>query len=194
MPKHDGTLPRSEILPESTSSPQARPPDDEWFLSEVLPLENMLRLHLNRKYPDLETIDDIVQETFVRLIKVRRKGSPIRHPKAFLFRISQNLIHDFFRRKQIVQFESLTGIADLLVLDNKPGVTDSVIENEELDMLITAIEQLPKGCRRVMTLRFVNGLKTREIAEELSLSVNTVKAHLAKGLRQCSAYLQRRLP
>jgi RNA polymerase sigma-70 factor (ECF subfamily) len=167
--------------------------EEQWFFAEVKPHEPMLRAHLQKKFPWLEGVDDIIQDTYIRLFKTLKRGS-VKSPKAFLFKTSQNLIYDLFRRKQVVAFESLTEIAESFVLDKGNPVPDQVSEQEELTLLSNAIEELPGSCRRVMTLRFVYGLKTREIAEELELSPNTVKAHLAKGIQRCSDYLRCRYP
>jgi RNA polymerase sigma-70 factor (ECF subfamily) len=166
---------------------------EQWFLSEVKPHEPMLRAYLQQKFPWLDGIDDVIQDTYIRLFRTLKRDS-VKSPKAFLFRTAHNLIYDLFRRKQVVAFESLTEIAESFVLDKGNPVPNQVSEQEELTMLSSAIEELPKGCRRVMTLRFVYGLKTQEIAEELNLSPNTVKAHLAKGIQRCSDYLKCRYP
>lgn len=166
---------------------------EQWFMSEVKPHEPMLRAYLQKKFPWLDSTDDIIQDTYIRLFKSLKRGA-LKSPKAFLFTTSQNLIYDLFRRQQVIAFESLTEIAESFVLDEGTTVPNLISEQEELSILSKAIEELPKGCRRVMTLRFVYGLKAREIADELQLSTNTVKAHLLKGTQRCSEYLKCHYP
>lgn len=55
---------------------------------------------------------------------------------------------------------------------------ETVLENEKLNKLREAIEQLPVQMRRCVYLRLVKEQSVQEIATILGISVNTVKAHL----------------
>lgn len=53
-----------------------------------------------------------------------------------------------------------------------------------------ALSQLPDKCREVFVLSYVNGLKSKDIADAMGISVRTVEAHVYKALRLLRAQLK----
>jgi len=53
---------------------------------------------------------------------------------------------------------------------------------------LDAVRALPDRCRQVIMLRYLDGLAYKEIAEQLGISPETVKVHMAKGMRRCAAF------
>lgn len=170
------------------------PPDAEttrWFAEEVQPHEAQLRAYLRSKFSSHTDIEDLVQETFARLIEIRQQTA-LRSTKAYLFTIARNAGFDFFRRKKIVQIDHIADLELLSVLEGGPGVADTVAHKQELQILADAIEALPERCRRVLTLRKIHGLSHREIAQSLGISENTVNAQVAIGVLRLRDYLRAR--
>jgi RNA polymerase sigma factor (sigma-70 family) len=170
------------------------PPESEhtrWFAEEVQPHETMLRSWLRGLFPTLPDVDDVVQESYVRLIRAREAGK-VSQPKAYLFTTARNAALDFFRRRKIVSIEAVGNMQDSTVLDDRPGVADAISRQQELDLLAEAVRDLPDRCRQTLTLRLLYGLSHKEIAAELRVSEHTVKAQLAKGMRRCADYFAER--
>jgi RNA polymerase sigma factor (sigma-70 family) len=168
------------------------PPDSEqtrWFAEEVQPHESTLRSWLRGLFPTLPDIDDLVQESYVRLIRARQAGK-VGHAKSYLFSTARNAALDFFRRRKIVSIEAVGDLADSTVLDERPHVADAVSKQQELDLLAEAVRCLPDRCRQTLTLRLLYGLSHKEIAAQLKVSEHTVKAQLAKGMRRCAAHFE----
>jgi len=61
-----------------------------WFSEEVQPHEPMLRAYLQKRFPALADVDDVVQEAHLRLLEARRT-SVIASAKAYLFTIARNV-------------------------------------------------------------------------------------------------------
>lgn len=171
------------------------PPQDaesaKWFSAEVEPHEESLRSYLRGKFPGYPDIDDLVQETYARLLRAREKGE-LRSPKSFLFATARNAALDFFRRRKIVTIESLDESEDSSVLDDRPGVAETVAGNQELDMLAQAIQALPPRCRQVITLRKIYSLSHKEIAAQLGISEHTVNAQVAIGVLRLRDHFRER--
>ncbi len=64
-------------------------------------------------------------------------------------------------------------------------------EEERNRILWRAIEALPEPCGTVITLHYLHQLSIREIAETMTLPVNTVKTHLSRGRKRLYTYLSR---
>ncbi len=170
----------------SPDSEQAR-----WFVEEVQPHESSLRAYLRGVFPLLPDVDDLVQESYARLIRARATGR-VSYAKAFLFTTARNAALDFFRRRKVVSIDGVADLAALRVAEDRPDAAEAVNRQQELEMLAAAVRDLPDRCRQVLTLRLLYGLAHKEIAVELRISEHTVKAQLAKGMRRCADYFQQR--
>lgn len=184
-----GPFPTRVSLPSTNQAPAVD--QSRWFSEEVQPFEPALRAYLHGRFPSLEDQDDIVQDTYARLLRARAAGT-IRHPKAFLFTTARNAALDFFRRKRGSSLNDVTQIDESSVLEDQPGVAELVSRDQELEILAEAVRALPDRCRQVVLLRYLDGLAYKEIAVQLDISSETVKAQLAKGMRRCADYFRER--
>lgn len=169
------------------------PPSDQarWFAEEVQPHEPALRAYLHARFPTLCDHDDLVQETYTRLLRAKAT-SGVRYPRAFLFTTARNAAFDLFRRRRASPTEAVTDQTELTVLADQPDAAERVDQQQELDVLADAVRALPDRCRQVIMLRYLDGLAYKEIAGQLGISPETVKVHMAKGMRRCAAFFQER--
>ncbi len=161
----------------------------QWFEEHLQPHEPMLRGWLKSRFPEDCDIDDVLQESFMRVLRAREEGE-VRSPKAFLFATARNLAVDIVRRKNFLKAESLVENDSLSVLDEDGGLRENVSRNQELELLTKAIQELPERCRRIFTLRKVYNLSQAEIAKKMGISVNTVSNQLTIGVRKCRDFMQ----
>jgi RNA polymerase sigma factor (sigma-70 family) len=170
-----------------SSAEQAR-----WFSEHVQPHEPALRAYLSKRFPSLPDHDDLVQETYVRVLRVEDPARLV-HPKAFLFTTARNAAIDLFRRRNAHPHESLTGnegLIELPLLDASPTVAETLERRQRREALTAALRSLPERCREVMLLRYLDGCSGKEIADRLNISLGTVKGHLLKGVRDCARYFE----
>lgn len=165
------------------------PEQARWFAEEVQPHEPALRRWLRNIFPSLPDVDDIVQESYVRMIRAKEEGK-VNYAKAYLFTTARNFVLDLFRRNKVVTIEPVADLAELSVFDEGQSAAESASKQQELEMLAEAVRALPERCRQVLTLRLLYGLSHKEIASRLHISSHTVKAQLAKGMRRCVEYFE----
>jgi RNA polymerase sigma-70 factor (ECF subfamily) len=158
---------------------------------EVQPHEPALRAYLQARFPLLHDADDVVQETYSRLLHEKNAGR-IRHARAFMFTVARNAALDFFRRSRTVQFDSITHSAVDHVVEEAPHAADAISQQQELEILSQAMQALPTRCRQVIMLRYLKGFSYKEIASTLGVSSETVKTHMAKGVKLCTDYFAAR--
>jgi len=169
------------------------PPDTEaarWFKDEVHLHDARLTAYLRRAFPTVRDVDDLVQESYLRIWR-SRLAQPVHSAKSFLFQIARNLARDHLRHRSVSPEVECPDLSELAVFEDGPGVADIACTEEELDLLAQAIEALPGRCREVIILRQIKGLSQKEIAAQLGLSVLSVQTYVVRGLRRMEATMQK---
>ena len=179
------------LLPRSEPATPTDPNLTDWFAREVQPHEPKLRAWLHASFPSLSDVDDLVQESYARLLRARQ-GGRIENAKAYLFATARNAALTLLRRHQIISLESVERTEALSVLEDRPGVAESLDREQELRLLAQAMETLPARCRHVLVLQKIQQLSYREIAERLGITESTVNAQLAKGVLRLRDFMRAR--
>ncbi|MCG8410041.1 MAG: sigma-70 family RNA polymerase sigma factor [Bacteroidales bacterium] len=125
-----------------------------------------LCVYAYQKVSDRDVVQDIVQEAFIILWDKREKFSSILGTKSYLYTIVRNKSLNFLKKdsSQILELEKISNIE-----------FDTCITKEETYKLLhNAIEQLPTQTQKIISLA-INENTNMEIAEELEISINTVK-------------------
>lgn len=162
-----------------------------WFSAEVKPHESELRGYLYHRLGELSEVEDIVQESFKRIIEMREREA-IEAPKRLLFTIAKNLLMDFFRKRSVAKTSFVGEIESYFVLPEEECPFDAACRNEELEALRQAIETLPPKCRTILLLRRIENLSYKAIARKLNISESTVETQLSRGLKRCHKELKKR--
>jgi len=149
-----------------------------------------LRAWLQARFPLLPDVDDVVQETYTRLLKARATG-PIACVRGFLFVTARNFALNHLRHQRVERSEGMTEIDPAALPDDAESTSENLAREEELQALMSAIESLPERCRQVVTLRKIYGLSQKEVAAQLCISEHTVEAQAAIGLRKCIDFFRR---
>ncbi|MCP4540252.1 MAG: sigma-70 family RNA polymerase sigma factor [Chloroflexi bacterium] len=131
--------------------------------------------------------EDLTQETFIRV----HRGLPGFRGDAslstWIYRIATNVGHDHFRRRATQQAEAALSIEEIesdgeWLVDETPSSPDQLAAQSEMsDCVQRFIHRLSPDYRAVLMLRELQGLKNREIAEVLDVSLDTVKIRLHRA-------------
>jgi len=127
--------------------------------------------------------EDICQETFDKAFRNLAMYNSRWAFSTWLFTIAQNTSLDYYRKKRVSpphlnNLDSLDGDSGVMDLAQSPE--ESLITNQTFDELITAIKALDPKYRKVAELRFIQEFAYEEIANELSLPLNTVKTRISR--------------
>ena len=145
-----------------------------------------LCLFANSRIRDPELAREQVQEVFLSLWKNRGKLEIRESAKSYLYRAVLNRIINHFKRKKIeaTYLESLE--------------KDSRVANQpEFDLeekLFKLIEDLPPRRKEVFILSRFQGLRYKEIAQRLNISLKTVEGQMSQALKFLEENLQEYLP
>lgn len=162
-----------------------------WFAEQVQPHDGQLKSYLRNAYPAVRDVDDVVQESYLRVWR-RHASRPIASAKNFLFSVARHLAIDLIRREGSSPLLPLTDLATLSVMDDGACTVEAACTDEEVALLLEAIDALPRRCREIMILRKLERVPQKEIARRLGLSVQTVQVQIGRGTRRCEAFLRAR--
>jgi RNA polymerase sigma factor (sigma-70 family) len=161
-----------------------------WFTDEVHRHEPQLRSYLLGRFPAVRDVDDVVQESYLRIWKARA-AHPIASAKGFLFTIARHLAIDLAQKKQATLEVNWGDLAELAVVDDAPDAFERLSYQEKVSLLADLLAELPARCREIVILRKLHCLPQKEVAARLGLSERTVENQLARGMKRCIRILRR---
>lgn len=163
----------------------------DWFETYVLPHEGAaVRVLCGFRYSP-EEVEDLLQQSYVKVLEARRRDTQILNPRAFLLTIAQHVAIDYQRNRRVTPFYPVSNIEALEVSSPEPGPERIAIGRNLLRAVSHAISGLPPRCRDILLLRKVDGLSQKEVAHRLGIAEDTVQKQVAKAVRLCAAALFR---
>ncbi|MGV3641994.1 MAG: RNA polymerase sigma-70 factor [Adhaeribacter sp.] len=128
-----------------------------------------------------EPAEDIAQEAFIKYWNQKEEIAPHQLAiKGFLYNTVRNISLNAVRHQKVKDtFAVLSSHASM----EEEGIINAIIHAEVLAELHHAIATLPESCQRITRMGYLEGMKNQEIAEELGISVNTVKTQKQRALQ-----------
>jgi RNA polymerase sigma factor (sigma-70 family) len=172
----------------------AGPSSPDWdHRAELLVLAGELRPELHRYCARLmgSVIDgeDVVQDTFARALVALEDMEEMPPLRPWLFRIAHNRALDLLRGRAVRRAEPIEAAFDVADPAN-PDPVETLMRQEAVKTAVSRFVELPTMQRSVVILKDVLDASLIEIADLLDLTVDAVKAHLARGrarLREINA-------
>ncbi len=130
-----------------------------------------LGMYALRMVGDADTAEDMVQEAFMKAWEFIGAGGAISNFTPFMYRTVRNVCLRHLRDRRVTLGEELI-----------PDVPDEDIDTSFRDARIwRAIDALPEKCRTIFLMSKRDGMSNDEIAEDLGISVKTVKNQMTKA-------------
>lgn len=150
---------------------------EELFKSYFTPLCSFAQKYVN----DVDEAKDIVHNVFINLWNKREEIDMETSLKSYLFQGVYNRSLNFIRdHKKLVQFDTPQSVAELnQYVESK----DHLESNEAESRINNALDDLPEKCREIFLMNRFDGLKYREIAEKLNISIKTVETQMSRALK-----------
>lgn len=125
-----------------------------------------------------QTAEDLTSQVFLKawdnLGRYKMRGLPF---GAWLFQIARNSVIDYYRtRKETLPLEPTE-------LDPAMNVSKEVERRLESEWLRTVLQRLTEDQREVLTLKFINGLKTKEVASIMGKGQGAIRALQMRALQ-----------
>jgi RNA polymerase sigma-70 factor, ECF subfamily len=122
------------------------------------------------------SVDDLFQETWLRLIKGSSSYEPSAPFGAYLFRIAHNVLVDHYRRSG--RSPEFAGDEEIEAIDQTPQPADLYGQAALRESFLAALESLPAAQREAFLLQQEGGLTLEEIAQIAGSNRETIKSRL----------------
>lgn len=130
---------------------------------------------------DKEAAKDIVQDVFFKCLKSLSDIDNEAAAKNLLYLSVRNACFNYLRHQGVKEQYAASMLEEPAEIGEK-GL-DEIVKAEVIAEIRNAIEALPEGCKMVIKLSFLEGLKNEEIAENMGISINTVKSQKQRALK-----------
>ncbi len=147
-----------------------------------------------------EEAENIIQDMFTDIWDNMKVLQSIKNTKAFLFSAVKNRCIDYLRKQALINNKSynlleISGKEIEFKLFSLLQIDENMLSADDVENLLhAAIEKLPKRCREIFILSRMEGLKNREIAEQLEISTSTVENQMTIAIRKLKSELKDFLP
>ena len=159
---------------------------DRLFQDYFVPLTHYARLYIK----DEDEAKDLVQKLFTQMWEQPERFEADSSIQGLLYTSVKNRCLNWLKHEKVKQdhqqHAARTGKTMYVVQDDDSSDLEVKIEK--------ALQLLPEQCRRVFELSRIDGLKYKEIAEQLGISIKTVEVHMGKALRHMRTELAEYLP
>lgn len=128
-----------------------------------------------------EPAEEIVNDVLYKVWQKKENIAAISNLRAFLFTAVRNAcLNLMIKLKEEQSFLSGIPVQELTSIDPE----SIVISTELSDCIRNAIQSLPPRCRQIYEMVRIEGLRNKDVAEQLDLSVNTIDVQLAIALKK----------
>lgn len=135
---------------------------------------------------------ELSQDLFLKIWDTRKQLDPEKSFRSYIFRISENMVMDFFRRA--ARDKKLQAQMILTQSDLYSHIEENLIQTQESKRFEQVIAMLPPQRKQVFTLCKLEGKSYQEVSELLGISTSTVSDHLLKANRFLKAKINNNSP
>jgi len=135
-------------------------------------------------------VQDLVQEVLVRLA-VRGDGASIEKPEAYLMRTATNVWRDFLRKKKTHAETAHDEFMEEKHVREDEGPDDLLEGSEAVEGILRALDELPERTRHVFVLCRVEGMRQKNVARRIGVSVSSIEKHMIKAIAHLALRLGR---
>ncbi len=137
--------------------------------------------YIQFKVGNIQTVEDLSGEVFVRVIEGLRKGQAWRDsPRGWIMGIARHVVTDFYRKRERLTEVKLT---ERLAQTEDNSPFHQVMLNEQKQQLMQAINQLTDEQRDVILLRFIEGINIQGVAKAINKTPGAVKGLQYRAVR-----------
>ena len=164
-----------------------------YIQGEEAALEVLIKRHQQRLYSfifskiqDRDIVEDVFQDTFIKVIRTLKKGNYNEEGKflPWVMRIAHNLVIDYFRKNN--RMPSFRNADDFdifsVISDDSLNAEKQIIQEQIFTDVRELINELPEEQKEVLLMRMYKDMSFKEISENTGVSINTALGRMRYAL------------
>ena len=141
-----------------------------------------------------DPVDDLVQETWLRVLERGRSYDGESRFEPWLFTVARNLALDYLRKRPAFSLDSKNSLEpdleSLTPVSQAPSPFEQAARTEDAQRLAHSLQMLEPIYREALLLRFQEDLSLQEMADVIGASVSTVSSRIYRGLAALRAQME----
>ena len=135
-----------------------------------------------------DLVKEVLQELFFKIWEVRTQIDAEKSFKSYLFRIAENLVHDYFRKvaKDKRLLTKMVASSSELYFH----VEEDLLSKEDAQKLQKAIDLMPAQRKMVFTLCKLEGKSYKEVEQIMGINAKTISSHMLQANRFLKTYFR----
>jgi len=131
--------------------------------------------------------EEIVDEAFLKAWDRRAEFEGPHNLRLFLYRCTKNACIDILRQRSRARgrVKYLTAVQE----NQTPSIESALIQANTYSEILASLSNLPPKCRQILVLSTLEEKSYEEIAQEMKISVHTVRNQRARAIRMVRKYL-----
>ncbi|WP_309643251.1 sigma-70 family RNA polymerase sigma factor [Phenylobacterium sp.] len=155
------------------------------------PLRRWLVRYFQRRVRNDAEVEDLVQDVFTRVV-ARDSADPVVHLGGYLMATAASVLADRARRGAVRQSDRHVPFDPDVHADEDIDAERVLSGREELHAATAALLALPERTRTIFVLRRLEGMRHRDIAAHLGISVSAVEKHMVRAIEHLSVEMEKR--
>ena len=144
---------------------------------------------LRRRTPPGTDVEDLVQETFLRVLTAVGQYQHPRPFKPWLYAIATNLARNHYKRADTRRTHAAADDGEMEA-DDWDAPEAVLLAQDEVQTIVAALASLSDEQREVIVLYYYQSLEGAEIAAALNIPLGTVRSRLAAGVRRLRQWME----
>ncbi|HLY69733.1 MAG TPA: RNA polymerase sigma-70 factor [Puia sp.] len=137
-----------------------------------------------------EESEDVVADSFVKMLQRRESFENMENIKAFLYVTTRNACINQYKagKRHVLAHRQMEYLLRTDAIKEGP-FEEEIIRAEVIAEIYKEVENLPDRAREIFKMIFINGMSTAEIAQKLGIEMQTVRSQKARALQLLKAEL-----
>ena len=138
-----------------------------------------------------EAAEEIVEDVFIKLWNQHSEVTHINNLKIYLYTATKNTALNHLSKKARENLTEPFDNIDIALTTTAISPEQIMITAEIFKNIQNAVESLPPRCKMIFKLIREDGLRYKEVAEILNISVNTIDAQMAIAVKRIAQAVQK---
>ncbi|MGD9553045.1 MAG: RNA polymerase sigma factor [Arcobacteraceae bacterium] len=152
----------------------------------MLKYYNELVYFVHKMVGDKQYATDIIQEAYTKALETSRT-TLIENERAYLYKVAKNIVIDQSRKKK----ETIPYEEEEYTIPAQDQPEEIFLEKNNQELLLKALNTLPKRSKQAFALHVLEGYTKKEIAKIMGISVNATQKYIVRATQKISEYIEK---